>query len=147
MISSLQRGQPVERKRGDRFFTQSDGIFLKSAGISDRRNRVYPLRRLCDSINRKKFWQRVRILRCESYTEGWVPPHIYLVLPLYDRRHGDDSQPDNTDPNAWLRLDRRRGKGSLWQFILALFRTPANDQVCLASTDKKLKVASLIRFS
>lgn len=93
------------------------------------------MRDLCNEINRKEELQSIRILECESYTEGSLPPHIYLVLPLHD--HGrQDINGTLQVPNAWLRLDRRRAKGSLWRFFFMSSRTVANDEVYLTPADK-----------
>ena len=98
------------------------------------------LRGLCEEISRKEDIQGIRILECESYTEGSLPPHIYLVLPLNRRKLGDSDDTIQV-PDAWLRLDRRMAKGPVWRFIFASSRSAANDQVCLVSTEKNVKVA------
>lgn len=111
---------------------------------------VYPLQDLCDEISRKEDLQNVRILKCESYSEGLLPPHVYLVLPL--RYHGGRGRNNGINssiqvPNTWLRLDRRRAKGSIWRFLFTSSRTLANDEVRFTLVDATLEIDEAIRSS
>lgn len=92
--------------------------------INDLGKHIFPLRDLCNEINRKESLQGIRILECESYTEGSLPPHIYLVFLL------DCPENPTQIRDAWLRLDRRMAKGSVWRFLFASSRSVANDEVC-----------------
>jgi hypothetical protein len=143
LSSRLQRQLPTRPSRISQSADQGPDIDLGADVINKYGKHVYPLRDLCDEISRKEDLQNVRILKCESYSEGLLPPHVYLVLPLcYRGRRGRNTGINGTIevPDTWLRLDRRTAKGSIWRFLFSSSRTVANDEVCLMSADMDLKV-------
>ena len=95
-----------------------------NAAVALMKNSQIALEELCTKIADFPSLQSAIVVATECYVKKSLVRHRYLVLEL--------QHPEGF--TTWLRLDRRRGIGSLVPFVVfGLFTSPAHDTVNILS--------------